>query len=283
MGLAMDRPGPGRTRAMRERLTSLMTDSALQPLPGDRFAVLTGPLAGTTRMALQVVANERLTPAMQRVVLTAPELAGFSYRPGQDVMLRVAVTDHRPVRRRYTIREVDQGQRLLTLGIVRHGEGPGERWVQAARPGDLVEGIGPRGKIFPAAGAAWHLFIGDESALPAFFTMAGSLPAGTPAAIVLEVPGPQDEQPPPADGLALRWLHRGTRPAGDPAALAAAAAEVPFPPGQGHAYLAGEAKAVLALREVLSNRGLSDGQVSPKAYWGRGRGNADHGEPSRDA
>ncbi len=264
-----------------------MTDSSTGLtgiLPGDRFAELTGPLAGTTRMRLEVVTSERLTPVMQQVVLTAPELATFSYRPGQDVMLRVAVTGGRPVRRRYTIRDVDRERRLLTLGIVRHADGPGERWVAAARPGDAIEGIGPRGKIFPREGAGWHLFVGDESALPAFFAMARGLPPGTPAAVILEVPGPQDEQPltAPAE-VSLTWLHRGGGPAGQPGALAAAAGQVPVPAVDGHAYLAGEARAVLALREVLTGRGLDQGQVSPKAYWGRGKANAEHGEPGRDA
>ena len=55
-----------------------------------------------------------------------------------------------------------------------------------------------------------------------------------------------------------------------------------WPPGAGHAYLAGEARLVLALREALAARGLPGDQVSPKAYWGLGRANAAHGEPARD-
>ena len=143
----------------------------------DPFAKLEGPLAGTVRMRLEVAENRALTPSMQQVVLSAPELAGFTCRPGQDLMLLVAVAGDRPVRRRYTIRHTDPARCLLTLGIVRHDGGPGEAWVAAARPGTQVEGIGPRGKIFPVDGAAWHLFAGDFSALPAFFAMAGSLPA----------------------------------------------------------------------------------------------------------
>ena len=54
-------------------------------------------------------------------------------------------------------------------------------------------------------------------------------------------------------------------------------------PGRGQAYLFGEARVVLALREVLAARGLPADQMSPKAYWGRGRANAGHGEPARDA
>jgi NADPH-dependent ferric siderophore reductase len=250
----------------------------------DPFAKLEGPLAGATRMRMEVVENRPLTPAMQQVVLSAPELAGFTYRPGQDFMLMVAVDGDRPVRRRYTIRDIDTGRGLLTLGIVRHdGGGPGERWVATARPGDHIEGIGPRGKIFPAEGVAWHLFAGDFSALPAYFTMAGSLPAGQRAIMILEVPGPGDEQElKAAADVQLAWLHSDGRRPGDPAALTAALADVTLPSQAGHAYLAGEARLVLALRETLAGRGLPADQVSPKAYWGLGRANAAHGEPARD-
>jgi NADPH-dependent ferric siderophore reductase len=249
----------------------------------DPFAKLEGPLADTTRMRLEIVENRPLTPAMQQVVLSAPELAGFTYRPGQDFMLMVAVDGDRPVRRRYTIRDIDAAEGLLTLGIVRHDGGPGERWVATARPGDQVEGIGPRGKIFPAEGVAWHLFAGDFSALPAYLAMAGSLPAGQRAIVILEVPGPEDEQElKAAADVQLAWLHSDGRPPGDPAALTAALASVRFPPGAGHAYLAGEARLVLALREALAARGMPASQVSPKAYWGLGKANAAHGEPPRD-
>src|SRR5258705_9753782 len=93
----------------------------------DPFAELKGPLAGTVRMRLEVADNAELTPHMQRLVLTAPELADLTYRPGQDVMLLVAVDGNRPVRRRYTIRALDTTRRLLTLDILRHRERPGGR------------------------------------------------------------------------------------------------------------------------------------------------------------
>jgi NADPH-dependent ferric siderophore reductase len=194
----------------------------------DPFAQLTGSLAGTVRMRLEVVANDLLTPHMQRLVLTAPELASFSYQPGQDVMLMVAVDGNRPLRRRYTIRDLDPARQRLTMDIVRHGNGPGETWVRAARPGDTIEGIGPRGKIFPAPDADWHLFAADESGLAAVFAMVGALPAGAQAIVALEVPEPADEQPLDAKAsVTLRWLHRSagdgtSAPAGDPERLAAA-------------------------------------------------------------
>src|SRR5262249_33106191 len=161
----------------------------------------------TTRMQLEVVDSTALSPGMQRLVLTAPELAGLQYQPGQDMMLMVAVDGDRPVRRRYTIRALDHARRLLTLDVVRHGDGPGGRWVSAARPGDKIEGIGPRGKIFLDPEADWHLFLGDDSALPAYLAMAGAVPAGARALLILEVPGPDTEQDVPA-GAEVTWLHR---------------------------------------------------------------------------
>jgi NADPH-dependent ferric siderophore reductase len=250
----------------------------------DPFAQLTGPLAGTTRLDFEVVDSARLTPHMQRMRLTAPQLADFRYLPGQDVMLLVAAEGNRPVRRRYTIRQLDTAARMLTLDIVLHGDGPGERWVRSATPGDRIEGIGPRGKITTAAEADWHLFLTDESGLPAAFTMTESLPPGCDVTLVIEIPGVEDEQDLPAEpATRISWLHRVGRPAGDPAALAAEAAEVELPPGAGHAYLFAEARVVSRLRETLAGRGLAAEQVSPKAYWGRGRANASHGEPARDS
>jgi NADPH-dependent ferric siderophore reductase len=264
-----------------------MTDAVPQTVIAgldDPFAQLTGSLADTRKLPFEVVSSSQLTPHMQRIELAAPELAGFSYQPGQDVMLLVAVEGRRPVRRRYTIRDLDRARQVLTIDVVLHGDGPGERWVRSVRPGDRIEGIGPRGKVFPDVSADWHLFMGDEAAMPAILAMTESLPGDADAALVLEIPAADDEQDLSAAARTrVSWLHRLSRPAGDPASsvLVAEAAEVELPPGRGHAYLLGEASVVLALRERLTTRGLPPDQMSPKAYWGRGRANAGHGEPAR--
>ena len=264
-----------------------MTDALPQQVRAqldDPFAQLTGSLAGTRKLSFTVVETGQMSSSLQRVTLTAPELEGFGYAPGQDVMLLVAAEGNKPIRRRYTVRALDRAALTLTLNIVLHGQGPGERWLRSARPGDTIEGIGPRGKLTTSPTADWHLFIGDESALPAMFAMTEALPPGRPATLVLEIPEESDEQDLAAAAtIRISWLHRLGAPAGDPSALAAEAAEVELPPGRGHAYLFGEATVVSRLREVLAERGLGQDQMSPKAYWGRGRANASHGEPARDA
>lgn len=258
-----------------------MTEVSAATSPTDPFRTM----PGTTNMRLTVAETTRISPNVQRLVLTAPELAGLEYLPGQDIMLLVDTVGGRQVRRRYSIKALDRDKRLLTLDIVRHaGGGPGERWVQAAEPGTVVEGIGPRGKISPDPGADWHLFVGDESAMAAIFNMALSLPPHKAATIILEVPEPADEQEiAPRARAEVIWLPRlGAYPAGEAGALAEAVRAVEIPAGRPHAYLIGEARVVLALREAVQQRGIDADLVSPKAYWGRGKSNASHGEPARD-
>src|SRR5215469_620611 len=105
-----------------------MTDALPQAVISqleDPFAQLTGNLAGTRRLQFEVAQSTTLSPHLQRLQLAAAELDGFTYAPGQDVMLLVAAEGTRPVRRRYTIRHLDRAQRLLTLDVVLHGDGPG--------------------------------------------------------------------------------------------------------------------------------------------------------------
>lgn len=262
-----------------------MTSAA--PGPGDRlddpFAQLTGSLAEASHWQFEVVAVTDVSPHLRRIELTAPGLGGLAYRPGQDLMLLVDVDGNRPVRRRYTIRDLRRERDAVVVDVVLHGDGPGARWARAAGPGVGVAGIAPRGKIFPAVGADWHLFVGDLAALPMAAAMAASLPATATALAVLEVPEPADEQPiTSAAQVTTVWLHRDGRPAGEADALAGAVRDLPLPAGRGHAYVSGEARVVSRLRDELTARGLSEAQISPKAYWGRGRANANHGEPAKD-
>jgi NADPH-dependent ferric siderophore reductase len=275
-----------------------VTDATPRPGPGvpavadaefdDRFLRMVGrpggPLAGTAVYALEVVSAQPLTPGMRRLELTGPTLGELDHRPGQDLMLRIPTPGAaRPANRRYTIRALDALQPLLTIDAVIHGEGPGSRWFATAQPGDRIDAIGPRGTIVPVTGVDWHLFVGDESALPAMLVMAESLGAGDRAIVLAEVADASEEQPTSACSiLDLHWLHRGEAEPGRSDLLVDALSSLVLPDGPGHAYLAGEAHAVAAMRRVLAERGLPPDAVSAKSYWTRGRANAAHGEPIRE-
>ena len=59
-------------------MADALPESTLAELD-DPFAQLTGPLASTIRLDFKVVDSARLTPHMQRLRLTAPQLDRFDY------------------------------------------------------------------------------------------------------------------------------------------------------------------------------------------------------------
>ena len=235
---------------------------------------------GAIAIEVEVTAVSSPTPSVRRIRLSAPGLEEMKPAPGQDVML--AVTGK--ARRRYSVRSYDPSVPCVDLDFVMHGDGPAAQWAAGAGPGTRIEIIGPRGKVLLDEGAQWHLFAGDDTFVPAAFSMAGAVPAGMPVLVVLEVDNEADHQSlETAAALAgPEWLHREGGPEGTPEQLVAALTELALPAGRGHAYLAGEFRVVNAMRAVLMERGMAAEDISPKPYWRKGRANQDHGEPERD-
>jgi NADPH-dependent ferric siderophore reductase len=209
---------------------------------------------------------------MRAISLTSPELGAFSWLAGQDVALAFTAGDGTTVRRRYSIRRFSAQQRRLEINVVMHGDGPGMRWAQTAAPGIAIDAIGPRGKITLRQSAAWHLFAGDATAVPAAFAMIESLPADVPVLGFFLVDDAAEQQA--MAGRTIQWTHGGK-------GLRSLVGNAAGPPGQGHAYLAGEVALVSSLKAALAARGWSGEQISAKAYWNQGRANAGHGEPEQ--
>jgi NADPH-dependent ferric siderophore reductase len=237
-------------------------------------------IPGVRPLELDVVEAMDIGPRMRRLRLTGASLRDFVYQPGQDVMLVLSGGD-RALSRRYTIRAFDPESRLLELNIVLHGEhGIGTLWASSARPGDRVNGVGPRGKIFLDPDAEWHLFLGDESAAPGYLHMLEALSADTPGQAYLEVSSPRDELGSSAGGVhQVEWLYRGDTSAMASTMLRDTMIAADLPEGRGHVYIAGEVQVVNGVLHAAIERGLEREQISPKAYWGRGKANESNGEP----
>jgi NADPH-dependent ferric siderophore reductase len=248
------------------------------PLP-DRLKAI----AGVQPLELEVAEVSDLGPRMRRIQLTGDSLSTFSYLPGQDVMLLLGMADDRPLSRRYTIRSFDPQTHMLELNLVAHGiHGLGATWAANARPGDRVNGVGPRGKITLNPTAEWHLFAGDESAAPGILNMLEALAPEVPGFAFLEVNDPRDELPTTvgANGThRVQWLYRGETPVIHSTLLEEAVSGAELPAGRGHVYFAGEVQRVAAIQRAALGRGLAQEQLSPKSYWGRGKPNAARGEP----
>ena len=238
---------------------------------------------GAHAAIVNVSSREALSASMVQIALTHPDIATLVGAPGNDVMVRVSDGDHH-VRRRYSVRSLDDDQATAKLWISTTHSGPGADWARSVSPGDPVDLIGPRGKIALDEMADWHLFVGDLTALGAFYRLAESVEAPGRVIFVVELDSIDDALTPTlveGIGPTAIFIERRNRPLGDPSALLAALASFEVPTGPGHAYLFGEFATVRTVKSALLDRGFDESAIDVKAFWRAGTSNAEHGEPPK--
>ncbi len=187
-----------------------------------------------------------------------------------------------PTVRTFTVRRADTARREIAVDFVVHGdEGVAGPWARTVRPGDTVHLMGPGGAYCPDPSADWHLFAGDETAIPAISAALEQLRPNAIGQVFLETAGPDDEVDLSApDGVTITWIHRGGRAdlvadgqAGDNAPLVQAVTTAEWLPGRAQVFIHGEAQAVMHnLRPYVRNvRGVEARWASISGYWRRGR------------
>lgn len=242
-------------------------------------------------MFAEVHRVEQLTPSMVRVRFTGGELEQFNDAAATDAYVNArflprdspvsvpfekgdlegVAPHHQPRPRRYTVRAWDSRLRELVIDFVAHGdEGYAGPWAQHAKPGDRLQFVGPRGNYRPSSEVDWHLFVGDESALPAIGASLDVLSSGDVARVFALVDGPGHEYPLPSNGnVEVTWLYRNGAVNPD-ALLPDAVAEANFPTGGFDVFVHGEAGEVRAVRRhLLVDRGVDVGEESISPYWRR--------------
>ena len=228
---------------------------------------------------LTVLEVEQVTPRMRRATFQGETLAGFEWKPAQDVVLMIPQNGGEPARRHYTVRAFDKVAKRLSIDFVLHGSSsPAVTWIKAAKPGDRIDAAGPRGRTVVNPDAAWHLFTGDETCQPGIFAMLEQLPAGARAFAFIEVADENEvQQPATAADLSLEWIVRGgpAKPASQK--LIDAFKNFSLPSGAGQAYVIGETSTVRAQRQNLIARGFDKTRIVAEGYWRPGRiGHHDH-------
>lgn len=236
------------------------------------------PQAPARRRVASTVATvasvHQLTPRMTRIQLSGDSLSGLAAVPGQTLKIYVPdLASGHPVTRDYTVRDYDSAKPSLDIDFVLHGDGPAANWARCAQPGDPVEFVGPSGRYRPDPHADWHLFAGDETALPAIQAYVAMLPAPARVALYIEVADAAEEQPMPgAARPAVRWLHRDGRTPGTSTLLDDAVRGARLPPGQGRIWLAGHTPTVRRIRaHLLNERGVDRRALYVKGFWDRQR------------
>ena len=240
---------------------------------------------GVLARSCSVVTQRRVSPSLIEVVLggDAVALAGV---PGNDVMVLVEGARGERLRRRYSVRDVDADNDTLTLWISTTHDGPAARFLTALAADDVLDVVGPRGKIPLDPVADWHLFVGDVSALGAFYRMAEAIETPGRAIFIVEIDDGADALTAPFDdalGVTAIFVDRHGRAHDDPTGLLSGLVAFTLPPDEGHAYLFGEFHVSRAVRLALQDRGLRTDQMSLKAFYRLGRANGANGEPEKES
>jgi len=254
--------------------------------------------AGQTRPArpqavLTVLRKEWLSQHMVRITAGGPGFAALRMNDFTDKYVKIIFTDpalaltppydlaalreslppgRRPVTRTYTLRWADVPRQQLAIDFVVHGEeGIAAPWAARAEPGQTLTLSGAGGAYRPDPSSDWHLFAGDESALPAICAALQTLPPGARGIAYLETcdTGEYLDANLPG-GIEVSWLHR-TEPGSQPGLLAGAMLAGPWPSGRAGVFAHGERESMKAVRAALKTR-LADGdQLSLSGYWASGR------------
>ena len=227
---------------------------------------------------MMVAGTEMVTARMRRVSLVSDDLENFDWSPGQDMVLELPLADGEIVRRHYTIRHFDEAEQRIDVDFVLHGDGASAQWLGRVQIGDKIIAMGPRGHVQLARGPAFHLFLGDETCIPAIAAMTKALKAPARAMALIEVADEADVQPLASEAdLTLGWFYRYGVPAGSTHLLMGAVEGIKFDPAATQAYVIGETSQVRALRHHLLERGLPKSNIAAEGYWRPGRvGGHDH-------
>lgn len=224
------------------------------------------------RRKLTVARVESMTPKMKRIVLRGDELRGFT-SPGFDDHIKLFFPgDLEPAMRDFTPRHFDEGAGELWIDFYLHDAGPATNWASQAAAGQTLEIGGPKGSaIIDVDGIESHVFIGDETAVPAIGRRLEELPRASRALAIIETDA--DQLWPvfkSSATLETRWIPRMKYYVAPGEELIAALRTVQFSPDRCFVWIAAESHAARAVRRYLCDeRGIDKHWIKAAGYWRR--------------
>jgi NADPH-dependent ferric siderophore reductase len=227
------------------------------------------------QVVLTVLDRDWLTPHLVRITAGGAGFGEFTTNGYTDKYVKIRFTDptdQMPVTRTYTVRKVDADDQTVAIDFVVHGtEGIAGPWAAGAQPGDTITFSGPGGAYGPDTENDWHLFIGDESGLPAISSALEALPSDARGIAYLESHGDDEDVDVVAPvGVKIVRVHRA-EPGTAPHLLAETVERGEWLPGRVGVFAHGERESMKAVRAALKNRDLGGGSLSISGYWAYGR------------
>lgn len=305
-----------------EALTSPLGKPYLRRVPAPAYRSFSATVAAVNKLTpgfvLVTYAGEELAEfgdacLDQRIKIVFPhdetdDFSGFPAGTDWYAQWRDLPEGERHDFRTYTPRAVRREAGEVDVIFAVHGDGgPASRWAAQAAPGMRCVMIGPNAESPEAntVGLEWKpgratdfLIVGDETAVPAIWSICAALPADATGEVLLEVPTAQDTLPIEVpSGVNLRWFRRDGRGHGEAVQAAVSeleggrAATEQGPLGAGaelgdgplwqadtvddsdrFAWVAGEASMVVGVRRALVNQhGWSKKSIVFMGYWRQGR------------
>ncbi len=227
------------------------------------------------RRRLTVARVERVAAQMVRIVFQGDDLRDFISLGFDDhIKLFFPSAAGEPAMRDYTPRRFDAARGELWIDFFLHEAGPATTWAAQARVGQTLEIGGPKGSaIIALENIDAHVFIGDETALPAIGRRLEELPAAARALVVFEIEA-GSLWPSPASAAALDVI-QVERKAGANVPPAQEVIErlrtLDFPSARSFVWVALESQAARTVRRYLrEERGIDKDWIKAAAYWKRG-------------
>lgn len=177
--------------------------------------------------------------------------------------------DKPPVRcATYTVRRLDVKACELDIDFVVHEGGLASEWARNAEPGHRMVINNPRGLYEPPSDMRWQLLVADATGLPAVARLLEQTSPEVECRVIIEVAREEDEQNLPLHPKAnVTWVHESGNGVA-PSRLAEIFRAVPLPTTPGYIWVAGEQKAVRAIRKhVRQDLKLPANRYKLVGYW----------------
>ena len=166
------------------------------------------------------------------------------------------------------VRDVD-GTPQIDVDFVIHQHGRASQWAQTAAVGEQIALRAPHAIYNAPADTDWWLFACDATGLPALGRLLETLPAGSEARAIVEVPDASHQQTlGTRANLTLVYLH-GSGNGLAPSRLEAALRGIAIPGGRSpYVWIAAESRSVRPIRKYLRHElGFHASRYSITGYW----------------
>ncbi|PHR87511.1 MAG: NADPH-dependent ferric siderophore reductase [Moritella sp.] len=248
---------------------------------------------------LTVIANQQLTPNMQRISFQADDLSDFPadaeggyikllFTEQGDTDISTLGTDKNPKKRTYTIRHLRQALNQLDVDFVHHEHstmdnysgGFAAAWSQSATTGDTISIAGP-GMLKPVnIDTDWYFLVADMTALPALSAQLTKLPTSARGYAVIEINHEDDKQLlTKPEGIEVIWVIADEAKTNLPRQVKA----LTWQQGEVSVWCACEFSAMRALRVYFRNdRNVDKDNIYISSYWKAGCTEDGHKIAKRD-